>query len=69
MNSTLGEPMPAIFEYMSVMRKFTLPSEYESAGEFLAPFADDGWELVQVLSGQFVKTSDQYEIFYMRRKP
>ena len=61
--------MAPIYEYMSVMRKFTIPSEYESAADFLASYAEDGWELVQVLSGQFVKTSDQYEIFYLKRKP
>lgn len=60
--------MAATEEYMSVMRRFTLPSEYESAGFFLSIYAADGWELVTVLSGQFVKTSDQYEIFYLKRK-
>lgn len=60
--------MAPTFEYMSVIRAFPLPSQYESAGPFLVPYVEDGWELVTVLSGQFIKTSDQYEIFYMQRK-
>ena len=60
--------MPAEFEYKSVMREYAFPSDYEDAGPFLASYTADGWDLITVLAGQFVKTTSQYEIFYLRRK-